>query len=101
VIRGRVANVVECFTCSSDDVRLANFERECRFDVDGKVLGRATEYSLSDLSPLRANWDFGADSSNPVGSIWLPGRLVIRDQFGQPAFSLSPVRRLRLRGPGI
>ena len=71
MIRGRVANVVERFARDSDDVRLANFERVCSFHVAGKLLGRPTKYSLPDLAPLRANWDFGADSSDSVsGSIY-------------------------------
>jgi len=66
MIGGRVANVIERFARDSDDVRLANFERVCSFDVEGKLLSRPTEYSLPDLAPLWANWNLGANSSHAV-----------------------------------
>ncbi len=61
LIGGRVANVIERLARDSDDVRLANFERVCSFDVEGKLLSRPTEYSLPDLAPIWANWNLGAN----------------------------------------
>ena len=62
----RVGNVIERFTRNSDDMRFANFERVCSFDIEGELLIRPTEYTLPDLAPLWANRNFGANRSNVV-----------------------------------
>jgi hypothetical protein len=66
VIRWRVANVIERFACHRNDVWLANFERVCSFDVEGKLLGRLAKHNLPNLTPLWANWNLGANSSHAV-----------------------------------
>ncbi len=77
MIGRRVCNVVERFADNGDDVLLANFERVRGFDTERKLLRRPAKHCLPNLTPLWANGNFGAHSSNVFGGI-------LRRNFSQP-----------------
>jgi hypothetical protein len=66
MIRGRMANVIKGFSRDRDHMLLVNFECGRGFDAEWKLLRRPSKHRLPNLALLRANGDFGADSSNVV-----------------------------------
>jgi|SRR6516225_8998321 len=61
----RVCDVVKGFARNSDDV-LGNCKVVHAPDCEWKLLRRPAEHNLSNLTPLWANWNFGADSYDVV-----------------------------------
>ncbi len=61
-----MANIVKSFARHSDYIRLVNFERMRGFDTEWKLLHRPSEHCLPNLTPIRANRNFGADGSKVV-----------------------------------
>src|SRR4026208_1436967 len=66
MIRGRVADVIECFARDRNDMRLANFQRVRGLDAEWKLLRCPTEYCLPNLTPPWANRNLGANRSDVV-----------------------------------
>ena len=69
MIGRRVANVIKGFSRDRDHMRLANLDRMRGFYTEWKLLRCPTEYCLPNLTPLWANRNLGANSSDvvPVG----------------------------------
>jgi hypothetical protein len=72
MIRGRVADVIECFARDRNDMRLANFQRVRGLDAEWKLLRCPTEYCLPNLTPLWANRNLGANRSQAFASDSVP-----------------------------
>jgi hypothetical protein len=66
MIRGRVSNIVECFTRNRDYMQLAKFELLRYLDTEWEALCRPTENSLANLAPLWANGNFGTNGPDCV-----------------------------------
>jgi hypothetical protein len=66
MIRWRVCNIIERFSCDRDYMLAANFQRVSGFDAERKLLCRPAKHSLPNSTPLWAKWNFGADRSNVV-----------------------------------
>ena len=66
MIRRRVGNIIECFARDRDYMLLANLELFGCFQREREVLHGPTKNSLPNLTPLRANGNFGANGSDFV-----------------------------------
>src|SRR5436190_18419738 len=66
MIGGRMRNIIEGFASDRDHMRLTKGELLGRFQTEWKVLRRPTKNGLPNLAPLRADRNFGANSSNCV-----------------------------------
>ena len=61
-----MANIIKRFAHHRDDMRLANFQGVRGLDAEQKLLRCPTEYCLPNLTPLWADWNFGANRSGVV-----------------------------------
>ncbi len=68
MISRRVCDVIERFARHRNYVRLAKFKRVRGFDVERKLLRRPAKHNLSNLAPLWANGNFGANRSDVVSA---------------------------------
>ena len=66
MIGRRVANIIKRFACNGDSMRLANFEPVRGLDSEWKLLRYPAKHYLPNLTPLWANGNLGANSSNVV-----------------------------------
>ena len=100
MIRWRMCNIVKRFADNGDDVLLANFERVRGFDAEWKLLRRPAKHYLPNLTPLWANWNFGADSSNVV-SVGICKRDVNVAVASTFASTMRPVSAYHFSSDGI
>src|SRR5437773_5253285 len=100
MIRWPVCKVVKCFACHRDYMRLANFQRVRGFDAEWKFLHRPAKYCLPNLTPLWADWNLGADSSNAVAVFILQRNVNVAVCF-HFASTTRPVRAYHFCSDGI
>ena len=83
MIRGRVTDIIECFTRDGDYMLLTNFEFFGCFETERKTLRRPAEHHLPNLTPLWPNGNFGAYRSNfvTVGILKRDVNVAVRFHF--------------------